>query len=119
MELFTSESVPKALPELGFYYHNKRPADATVESHAYELVGVGYHSETGELTALYRPLYEEAFAYQNGRLIYSRPLEMFMETVPKGENGTDIPRFKNIDDEALISRLKTIRDEMYPKTEGD
>jgi hypothetical protein len=109
--MFDPESIPKNIPPLGFYYHKKHDPVAGVQDKAYELVGVGYHTETGEHTALYRPLYKEAWGYQNGKLIYMRPLEMFMDSEEK--EGMELKRFSLIEDTALIAQFTAIRTEMY------
>ena len=109
--MFETESVPKDLPEPGFYYHNKRDPEKPFNDHAYEVLGTGYHTETGEFTVAYRPLYAEAFSYETGLMGYNRPLAMFMDTVTK--DGVEVPRFIRITDPELIELLKQERDRMY------
>lgn len=111
-------------PERGFYYHYKHDPNGPETNYAYEVLGVGHHTEEDARPAdahlvIYRPLYDTAFVYTHGKMFDARPLEMFMETVPKGEGNALIPRFRKIEDLELINRLKVIRDEMYPKTEYD
>jgi hypothetical protein len=99
-------------PEKGFYYHYKHRPEAGFRDYAYEVVGVGHHTENdGELFVVYRPLYESAMVYREGKMFDIRPLEMFMEDVTK--EGKTFPRFKSITDTGLIKKLEEIRKEMY------
>jgi hypothetical protein len=61
---------------------------------------------------VYRPLYEEAYAYRHGGLFDLRPLNMFFE--PAWRNGKMVPRFTRILDPDLIAQLETIKARMYP-----
>ena len=107
---------PNTIPEKGFYYHYKHDPNGTVNNYAYEIIGVGCHTEDDcrpedANPMIYRPLYEEAFVYKNGKLFNLRPLEMFMGDVKK--DGITIPRFKQIIDPIIIAELKNIRERMY------
>ncbi len=111
-----SVSVPP-LPELGFYYHYKHDTTGLVNNYAYEVVGIGYHTEDDcrpedQYLVIYRPLYD-AFVYRvgHGRLSDARPLAMFMETVEK--DGVTKPRFAKITDPEMIAQLSAIRTRMY------
>jgi hypothetical protein len=112
------ESAPlPQLPELGFYYHYKHDPAGPVNNYAYEVVGVGYHTEDDcrpedQYLVIYRPLYD-AFVYRigKGRLCDARPLAMFMEDVMK--DGKTFPRFTHITDSAVIAELEAIRERMY------
>lgn len=111
-----SAPIPK-LPELGFYYHYKHDPTGSLNNYAYEVVGVGYHTEDDcrpedQYLVIYRPLYD-AFVYRvsKGRLCDARPLGMFMEDVTK--YGTTRPRFFRITDQDVITELSAIRKEMY------
>ncbi|MDB5190346.1 MAG: hypothetical protein JWN49_672 [Parcubacteria group bacterium] len=111
-------------PERAFYYHYKHDPTGSENNYAYEVMGVGHHTEEDARPedahlVVYRPLYDTAFVYTHGKMFDVRPLEMFMEMVPKGENDAMIPRFTKIEDVALIARLKAIQEEMYPKTDFD
>jgi hypothetical protein len=115
-----SLSMPKRVPELGFYYHYKHDESGTINNYAYEVVGVGFHTEddarTGEAHFLvYRPLYEAAVykaAKELGIPCFdNRPLEMWMENVAK--DGVERPRFRRIVDPEVILKLEKIREEMY------
>ena len=107
--------VPENLPEPGFYYHFKHDSNGPVNVMAYEVLGVQFHTERESLEVSYRPVYREAMSYVNGLLGgYSRPLDMFMETVEKPEYSG--PRFIKITDSEVIAQLRTIRDEMYPQS---
>lgn len=108
-------SLPKEVPEKGFYYHYKHDPNGEVNNYAYEVLGVGHHTEDDcrpEDTnmVVYRPLYE-AFVYRNGKMFDLRPLSMWTETVEK--NGETIARFTKITDKGTIVKLSEIRDNMY------
>ncbi len=64
-------------PEPGIYQHYK--------GNEYQLYEVATHSETGELLAVYRPLYGD-------RALWVRPLEMWSEAVELA--GETLPRFR-------------------------
>lgn len=51
----------------------------------YLAIGVAHHSETGELLAVYRPLYGDYH-------LYARPLRLFNATVEV--DGRAVPRFR-------------------------
>jgi hypothetical protein len=111
----TPESVPAKVPEKGFYYHYKHDPNGPINNYAYEMIGVGHHSENDcrpEDTnmVVYLPLYE-AFVYKAGKLFDLRPLEMWMSTVTK--EGKTVRRFQRITDPAVIAKLETIKNEMY------
>jgi len=106
---------PKEVPEKGFYYHYKHDPDGAVNNYAYEVIGVGHHTEDylpleDVLMVVYRPIYEGE-VYKAGKLFDLRPLKMFMEYITK--EGKTFPRFRKISDEAIIKELKAIRDRMY------
>jgi hypothetical protein len=61
---------------------------------------------------VYRPLYEEAYAYRNGGLFDLRPLHMFFE--PAELNGKKVPRFTRITDLNVIAQLQALKARMYP-----
>ncbi len=108
--------IPEEVPEKGFYYHYKHDPDGPVNNYAYEVVGVGHHTEDylpieDVLMAVYRPLYEDAGVYKAGKLFDLRPLKMFMEFITK--EGKTFPRFKKIVDEGVIKELEAIRARMY------
>lgn len=111
------QEVLPQLPEVGFYYHYKHDPRESVDNYAYEVVGVGYHTEDDcrpidQYLIWYRPLYH-AFVYRlgKGKLGDTRPLSMFMESVTK--DGKTLPRFTKITDAAIIMELTAIRDRMY------
>ena len=113
--------LPKKVPELGFYYHYKHDPNGPVENYAYEVLGVGFHTEDfvkpgEEYFLIYRPLYD-ALVYRTSKALNfpcfdARPLEMWMGNVEK--DGKTIPRFQKITDPAIISRLEGIRSWIYP-----
>jgi len=107
--------IPTTVPEHGFYYHHKHDASKGVRDYAYELVGVGVHTEDDcrpedANMVVYRPLYE-ASVFKAGKLFYLRPLDMWMGEVAK-DNQT-FPRFGRITDPNIISELENVRREMY------
>lgn len=109
--------IPENFPENGFYYHYKHDPNGPLNNYAYEVLGVGLHTEgsheeikIGDLFVIYRPLYE-ALVYKAGKLFDLRPLAMFREVVEK--DGKTFPRFKKITDEKIIAELERIKGEMY------
>jgi hypothetical protein len=98
-------------PDPGLYYHYKHDPEGTINNYAYEVMGVGHHTEDDKtFFVVYRPLYESS-VYKMGKLFDIRPLEMFMEQVTK--DGKTFPRFQKITDPKTISQLETIKQEMY------
>lgn len=113
--------MPKQVPEPGFYYHYKHDPNGPVNNYAYEVMGVGFHTEDdprpGEAHFLvYRPFYEASVYKASKQLCIpcfdNRPLEMWMETIEK--KGEKTPRFQKITDPAVTAALEKIRGEMYP-----
>lgn len=108
---------PEEVPEKGFYYHYKHDSEVGVNDYAYEVLGVGCHTEEAcypenANMVVYRPLYPDANVFKAGKLFYIRPLVMFMENVyPTDKN---IPRFTKITNPTIIAELTKIRDEMHP-----
>ena len=83
---------PEKLPEPGYYYHFKHDPDGPLNNYAYYIYGVGHHTEGDCRTEdafmqVYRPLYEESYAYRNGGLFDLRPLHMFF--APAEWNGKE------------------------------
>lgn len=104
-------------PKKGYYYHYKHDPSGPINDYAYEVLGVGLHTEGNhsemslkDQFVVYRPIYE-AYVYQNGKMFDIRPLEMFMGEVEK--DGKVLQRFTRIIDENIISELKKKKDEMY------
>jgi hypothetical protein len=113
--------IPKQVPELGFYYHYKHDPNGSVNNYAYEVIGVGFHTEDDvrpgeEHFLIYRPLYDASVYKASKELgipcFDNRPLEMWMEDVEK--DGRKFPRFQKIVDPSIIEELLKIRNEMYP-----
>ena len=111
--------LPKEFPEMGYYYHYKHDPKGTVNNYAYEVLGVGFHTEEAPLGeqhfVIYRPLYE-AFVYKASKTLGipcfdNRPLIMWMGDVVKG--GVTKKRFTKILDPKLISLFDEIKKEMY------
>lgn len=113
--------MPKKVPQPGFYYHYKHDANKSVNDYAYEVMGVGFHTEDDtrpgeEHFLIYRPLYD-ASVYKASRELGiscfdARPLEMWMSDVEKA--GQIFPRFTRITDQSVIAELEKVRSEMYP-----
>lgn len=102
-------------PTPGYYYHYKHDLAGPINNYAYEVMGVGHHTEDDaraedKYMVVYRPLYE-AYVYTHGKMFDIRPLNMFMETVEK--DGATKPRFAPITDAPTISVLKEIATRMY------
>ncbi len=97
-------------PEKGFYYHYKHDPNGTVNNYAYEVMGVGHHTEDDSLLVMYRPIYEGEHLDANANA-YLRPREIFLEEVTK--EGKTFPRFRKITDPAVIAELENLRDQMY------
>jgi len=101
--------------EKGFYYHYKHNPEGSVNNYAYEVMGVGHHTEKDcrpedKYVVVYRPVYE-AYVYTNGKMFDIRPFDMFTENLVK--DGIARPRFKKITDAGIIKQLTAIRDNMY------
>ncbi len=104
-------------PQKGFYYHYKHNLAGPINNYAYEVLGVGHHTEGNhsemrpeDLFVVYRPIYE-AYVYKMGKMFDIRPLEMFMGEVEK--DGKVFQRFTQITDRDIISELKKKKEEMY------
>lgn len=114
-------TIPKRFPKPGFYYHYKHDPTKGPRHFAYEVVGVGFHTEgdcrpQDACMVDYRPLYESAAVYQASLEMGlpvedHRPVDMFMEDV--NLNGKTVPRFQKIDDPDVIEYLNKIKKEMY------
>lgn len=107
--------VPSPIPERGFYYHYKHDPAKALNDYAYEVMGVGIHTEDDcrpedAHLVVYRPLYE-ASVYKAGKFFDVRPLSMFMENVTI--QGNTVPRFKKIEDSTVIAQLTALRNAMY------
>ena len=118
-----SLSLPKRMPESGFYHHYKHDPKRAVNDYAYEVLGVGFHTENDtrpgeEHFVVYRPLYEAAVyaaAQKFGVPCYDvRPLEMWMDEDVDYKDGRRGPRFLKIEDPQVIAELTRVRDLMYP-----
>lgn len=106
---------PEKIPEPGFYYHYKHDPNGSVNNYAYEVIGVGYHTEDDcrpedVNLVVYRPVYESS-VYKAGKFFDIRPLGMFMESVTK--EGKTSPRFAKIADPAIIAQLEAMKRAMY------
>ncbi len=107
--------IPAKVPELGFYYHYKHNPENGIQDYAYEVMGVGIHTEDDcrledANMVVYRPLYETSF-YTVGKFFALRPLDMWMGEVTKNEK--TFQRFQKITDPAIIAELEVIKKKMY------
>lgn len=107
--------MPPAHPTPGFYYHYKHDPEGLINNYAYEVMGVGHHTEDDareidKYLVVYRPLYE-AFVYTRGRMFDVRPLSMFVENAEK--DGTSMQRFTLVTDAETIRALREIAERMY------
>jgi hypothetical protein len=107
--------IPSITPELGFYYHYKHDPHGPINNYAYEVLGVGCHTEDtcrpeDANMVVYRPLYASS-VYDAGKFFTLRPLAMFMESVTK--DGATFPRFRKITDPVILQELTATRDAMY------
>jgi hypothetical protein len=108
--------IPDRVPEKGLYYHYKHDPSGAVNNYAYEVLGVGCHTEDDcrpedANMVVYRPLYESASVYKAGKLFDIRPLGMFWENVTK--DGKTSARFQKITDANVIAQLELIRSQLY------
>jgi hypothetical protein len=109
----------KSEPEIGAFYYHYKHTDDSVNNYAYEVIGIGHHTEIEGLEesamVIYRPLYESAGVYKIGKHYDVRPLAMFMEPVEK--EGKILPRFTKITDEKIIAELVEIKNQMYTSSQ--
>lgn len=108
--------IPDKVPEPGFYYHYKHDPNGALSNYAYEVLGVGHHTENDSRPedanmVVYRPLYESSLVYQAGKMFDLRPIDLFLEDVTK--DGKIIARFQKITDPKIIGELEKIKKEMY------
>lgn len=98
-----------------FYYHYKHDPKGLVNNYAYQIVNIAHHTEVEGLKesamVVYRPLYESAGVYKEGKHYDVRPLVMFLEKVNK--DGKMAPRFTEITDFETLEKLKEIKQKMY------
>lgn len=112
--------MPKKVPESEFYYHYKHDPSGPVNNYAYEVVGIGFHTEDDarpgeEHFVVYRPLYESSVYEASKELgvacFDNRPLDMWMGDIDK--DGKKFPRFQKITESVVIAELKKILRKMY------
>jgi hypothetical protein len=107
--------IPAMVPENGFYYHYKHDPSGPINNYAYEVIGVGCHTEDDccpedANMVVYLPLYESS-AYKAGKFFDLRPLDAWMENVEK--NGKIVPRYKKVINTAVIKELESIKRRLY------
>jgi hypothetical protein len=102
------------LVKKGYYYHYKHVDHGDINNYAYEVIGIGLHSEGNhkieDTLVIYRPIYESV-GYKMGKMYDLRPIAMFLENVKK-EGGT-VKRFQLIEDKNIIAELEEIKKRMY------
>jgi hypothetical protein len=97
------------IPENGFYYHYKHDNSKGVGHHAYEVMGIGIHSEDKSCFVIYRPLYEIEDLAQP--ISFVRPIALFTDNVIV--NDQTLPHFIKITDPELVAKLEEIKERMY------
>jgi len=106
--------MPLPLIENGFYYHYKHALNGDINNYAYEVIGIGLHSEgkhrIEDTLVIYRPIYD-SIGYKMGKMYDLRPLAMFLEKVKK--EGKIVKRFEKITDKNIIAQLEEIKRRMY------
>ncbi|MEI8062167.1 MAG: DUF1653 domain-containing protein [bacterium] len=110
--------IPSDNLEKGFYYHAKHDPEISIYHHAYELIGIGCHTEDDcrpedANMVIYRPLDENVEIYKAGKFFDLRPLKMWAELMTKNESS--VKRFTRITDPAVIEKLEKMRERMYPE----
>ena len=105
-------------PAVGdYYYHYKHNPKSEINNFAYEIIGIGHHTEIDGLSesamVIYAPLYEESSVYQNDKHFNIRPLDMFVSKVTKNEK--TFSRFKRVTNIDTIAKLQKIKKKLYKK----
>jgi hypothetical protein len=115
-----SLQIPQQVPVARFYYHYKHDPQGSIGNYAYEVTGVGFHTENEEHFVIYRPLYSAAVyqAAQNLKVpcFDVRPLAMWMGQVEK--DGQTVARFQEVTDPEVVAALGHISNQMYPSVQG-
>ena len=101
-----SRTLENGDPEPWFYYHCRHDPEKGFDHYAYQVIGVGMHTETEERCVIYRSLYGEP-------QIFLRPISMFMDDVEI--DGGTMPRFISIENRQVLKALKKKEKEMYKK----
>ncbi len=111
--------LPTEIPTSGFYYHYKHDPCKAINNYAYEVVGIGLHTEDDVWYVNYLPLYTTAEVYKVSQALGvvcmdNRPLEMWMDKHVM-KDGVDIGlRFIPINDPDVIEALVRIKEKLYP-----
>jgi len=120
--------IPKRseIPDPGFYYHYKHDPAVGINHYAYEVLGIGFHTEDNcrvedKVMVNYRPLYKGAAVYRASLGLGVpchdfRPLHMFMDKNVKKDGKVYPHRFMRITDPDTILKLELIREELYPRS---
>ncbi len=80
------------MPQIGEYYRHYKSTGW--DNHIYEIIGIGKHSETGEILVIYKPLYDASWTWLWDNDFVVRPLSMRDEIVEY--NGKKLERFTKI-----------------------
>ncbi len=107
----------RTIPEKGFYYHANHDPRGEVQNCAYEVIGVGVHTERDREAhdanmVVYLPLYDCPVSDALCLFLLS-PLSEWMGEVVI--NGRSVPRFTRITDPCVIAQLRKARAMIYGK----
>ncbi len=119
--LMSTVTLEKEVPP-GFYYHHEHNSSGEIANRAYEVIGLGFHTNPGDgwpgddCFVIYRPLYSStrlsmASEKSGTPHFHAEPLADWKDVVPK--DGGYVPKFRKITDPLLIEILTGIRDKMY------
>ena len=99
----------------GYYYHYKHDPAGLFNNYAYQVIGIGHHTEVKDFSesamVIYRPLYETAPVYTAGKHYDLRPLKMFLDPPVVG-----CPRFRKVTDPETIKLLDAQCAKMYEQS---
>jgi hypothetical protein len=93
-------------PQAGeFYRHYKYDPAGPEANFTYIIIGTGLHTEDRYETVIYQPLHSEV-GFLGACNFCVRPYDMFVGTVTV--NGSEVPRFVRITDEAELETLRVL-----------
>ncbi len=93
------EATARGIAPGAIVQHFKREVNNEGNSYLYKIIGFARHTETGEETVIYRPLYDAEC--MRGVDFASRPLEMFLSEVDR-EKYPDIKQKYRFEPEKLV-----------------
>lgn len=97
-------------PKIGEFYYHKRHQTDDIYNYAYQVVGLGFHTETEEIMVAYTPLYTHNNVVEQKLQFYLRPLSLWTTVAENGQPA----RFTLINDPEIIKLLNIRKEEMYP-----